>query len=133
MRLRRLWCVCEVYFAHEFGHVPRRAKVAGSDAHASAAGGCLEAKCFSDSDRIRILHALLGGSAPDVNMVERVNQTIRDFRKFSSDAVVAGAGAATPTLSRKGSLASMGATINNVDPPVKNANARYPGEILLSP
>eukprot|EP00035_Acanthoeca_spectabilis_P029759 m.475377 g.475377 ORF g.475377 m.475377 type:complete len:1000 (+) comp38190_c0_seq1:794-3793(+) len=39
----RLWCVCEVFFAHEYGLVPGRAKVAGSSAFSGSITSCLEA------------------------------------------------------------------------------------------
>eukprot|EP00035_Acanthoeca_spectabilis_P007749 m.142457 g.142457 ORF g.142457 m.142457 type:complete len:195 (-) comp14069_c1_seq1:53-637(-) len=110
----RLWCVCEVYFAHEFKLVPDRTRVAGSDAFAGAETSCLEAKCRNVGDRVRIVHALVGGgSTPDpeqvgtssfsefestlivhsespvsILQVSRIDTIIQHFRRFSGDRIL---------------------------------------------
>lgn len=78
----RLWCVCEVYFAHTYGLAPNHAKVVGSDAFADVVTSCLDAKCRDLGDRIRILHALIGGSPAHAELVERIDKMIVEFRRF---------------------------------------------------
>eukprot|EP00035_Acanthoeca_spectabilis_P023759 m.450816 g.450816 ORF g.450816 m.450816 type:complete len:1817 (-) comp20053_c0_seq1:49-5499(-) len=78
----RLWCVCEVYFAHTYGLAPDHTKVVGSDTFAGVITTCLDAKCRDRGDRVRILHALLGGSVADTKLVERIDQLIVEFRRF---------------------------------------------------
>eukprot|EP00035_Acanthoeca_spectabilis_P028826 m.472255 g.472255 ORF g.472255 m.472255 type:complete len:727 (-) comp32385_c0_seq1:348-2528(-) len=83
----RLWCVCEVYFAHTYGLAPEHTKVVGSDSFAGVITSCLDAKCRDRSDRVRILHALIGGSAANAELVERIDHLIVQFRRFAGEAL----------------------------------------------
>eukprot|EP00035_Acanthoeca_spectabilis_P015528 m.310368 g.310368 ORF g.310368 m.310368 type:complete len:107 (+) comp16378_c0_seq3:759-1079(+) len=58
----RLWC-------HMYGLAPNHTKVVGSDAFAGVMTSCLDAKCRDRGDRVRILHALIGGSAANAELV----------------------------------------------------------------
>lgn len=79
----RLWCVCEVLFAHEFGLVPGRVKVVGSNAFATSPASCLDAQCGDPRDRVRILHALIGGVAANPERVSEIDAVIQRFRQFT--------------------------------------------------
>jgi hypothetical protein len=79
----RLWCVCEVYFAHKFDLLPNRARITGADAFAGATTRCIDAKCYAMSDQVRILNALTGGGEPDMARVEAIDAMIQEFRAFT--------------------------------------------------
>lgn len=55
----RIWCVCELVFATEFGLVPANTKVVGPDKFGESTASVKDAKAFCQSDRKRILQYLL--------------------------------------------------------------------------
>ena len=79
----RLWCVCELFFAHEFGFLPHRVRVTGSDVFADAPDTtCINARCTSLSDRNRIIREIVGNN--NLRRVREVDETIRKFRKLEA-------------------------------------------------
>jgi len=79
----RLWCVFELHYAIQFQLVPDSVMIAGPDAFREANTGCLDAKCYSNTDRAKILSALLEGDGA-TERVEQVDAMIKEFRAFST-------------------------------------------------
>lgn len=83
----RIWCICELIYAKQFGMFPHKVRVAGPEDFSHLRTSCLDAKAFCAHDKERILDVLLRNHA-----VEKIDSLVRDLRTFPSH---------SNTLSRK--------------------------------
>jgi len=57
----RLWCVCELWYAQQFGLTEdNKTKITGTDDFSHLPTSCVDAKAFDRNDRAKILSVLLG-------------------------------------------------------------------------
>jgi hypothetical protein len=85
----RLWCVCELYYAHVFGFFTRKdVYVSGPDVHAENTTSCRYGQCYSMDDQTRILAELRKID------YKQIDDIIREIRKFAADAVITRPGGA---------------------------------------
>ena len=76
----RLWCVCELAFAHNFdlGERGQRTKIVGSRKFADAKSTAGEAKCWDKGDEFKILRYIYSQK----DMQNKVTKHIYQLRKL---------------------------------------------------
>ncbi|CAB9512699.1 ankyrin 3, node of Ranvier (ankyrin G) [Seminavis robusta] len=73
----RMWCVCELIYAKQFGLVPDKTVVTGNHPFADRTTSCLEARASQPSDKGKILKHLLFQSD-----FQAIDSIINELRKF---------------------------------------------------
>ena len=76
----RLWCGCELTFAHQYGLWPNKTRIAGPQTFTDATSGVLDGQCFSQDDRKKILAYIEG------NKLQRdISEHIRQLRELTTE------------------------------------------------